>query len=316
MVKRIIPGNMSPWECEINDVKYVYPPGTEQMVPDEVAHVIDAWYASQEPKYPEPVQPEGSGAQPDWNAAEGEPGHILNRPFYGEIAEIMPQTTIEGQDGELAIMQSLGLVAGNTYEVIWNGEPYSSVAVDYYIESMKAGVMIGETDLIAGSEPTGKYPFIIVEFVPEAAADTGVPCAAMALDGSSSAVVSISGEVIHPIDTKYLPEMNNNSHNNFVEIDLQVNSNMTITVAKSGMTFSYITSLADEDKPTVAIARINGVPGSPMYFYLNSCSDVAIIFERLYPAGDAIDYERIEAISDGTWSYTKKKYLMTTAPAS
>lgn len=48
MVKRIIPGNMSPWECEINDVKYVYPPGTEQMVPDEVAHVIDAWYAAQE----------------------------------------------------------------------------------------------------------------------------------------------------------------------------------------------------------------------------------------------------------------------------
>ena len=62
MVKRIIPGNMSPWECEINDVKYVYPPGTEQMVPDEVAHVIDAWYASQEPKYPGPVVPEGGNS--------------------------------------------------------------------------------------------------------------------------------------------------------------------------------------------------------------------------------------------------------------
>lgn len=48
MFLRKIPENMQPWECSVNGVKYVYPAGTEQHVPEKVAHLIDAWYAAQE----------------------------------------------------------------------------------------------------------------------------------------------------------------------------------------------------------------------------------------------------------------------------
>ena len=44
-----------------------------------------------------------SVAQSDWNANEGEPGHILNRPFYTEagkgFVEVAPEATIETVDG-------------------------------------------------------------------------------------------------------------------------------------------------------------------------------------------------------------------------
>ena len=48
MFLRKIPEDMRPWECNVNGVKYVYPAGTEQNVPAEVAHLIDAWYVAQE----------------------------------------------------------------------------------------------------------------------------------------------------------------------------------------------------------------------------------------------------------------------------
>ena len=48
-IKRKIPDNMQPWTCEVNGVKYVYEAGTEQDVPEEVAHIIDAYWKSVEP---------------------------------------------------------------------------------------------------------------------------------------------------------------------------------------------------------------------------------------------------------------------------
>ena len=48
-IKRKIPDNMNPWTCEVNGVKYVYEAGTEQDVPEEVAHIIDAYWKSVEP---------------------------------------------------------------------------------------------------------------------------------------------------------------------------------------------------------------------------------------------------------------------------
>lgn len=49
METRKIPDNMQPWTCEVNGVKYVYEAGTEQDVPEEVAHIIDAYWKSVEP---------------------------------------------------------------------------------------------------------------------------------------------------------------------------------------------------------------------------------------------------------------------------
>ena len=216
MVKRIIPGNMSPWECEINDVKYVYPPGTEQMVPDEVAHVIDAWYASQEPKYPEPVQPEGGGGSVTPEQVEDaveatmlENG-IIKRELlpdgypYSGMTEILSVTDGAVTDDGYPVTQPLGLVIGNTYEVNWNSTLYSCVAEGYEMDGIVFAAL-GDAGILGGVEPTGKYPFVMIE-MPEGMAEGGIYAAVMPLDGSETVTFSVFGGGNIPIDKKWLPE--------------------------------------------------------------------------------------------------------------
>lgn len=49
---RVIPSVSDPWVAVINGKKYVYPAGTEQYVPAEVAVLIDAQNEHEKPKYP------------------------------------------------------------------------------------------------------------------------------------------------------------------------------------------------------------------------------------------------------------------------
>lgn len=91
MFLRKIPENMRPWECSVNGVKYVYPAGTEQDVPEEVAHLIDAWYAAQEQE----SAPSGGGGSGELvvnitvvstMSAEPTPQYVADKTF-AEIAE-------------------------------------------------------------------------------------------------------------------------------------------------------------------------------------------------------------------------------------
>ena len=199
MVKRIIPGNMSPWECEINDVKYVYPPGTEQMVPDEVAHVIDAWYASREPKYPEPVQPEGGGggggAQPDWAANEGEPGHILNRTHYWKTVEgetIILSGLVAADEGMyLYLGDPVVFIPGREYSIWYANRTYNCIGIDPAAigETLDGGCIFGNIGAITGGEDTGE-PFVIVSYGRKAA-DVG---------GASVMIMDMSGSALYHVD--------------------------------------------------------------------------------------------------------------------
>lgn len=58
---RVIPSGSDPWVAVINGEKYMYPAGTEQYVPAEVAVLIDAQELHEQPKYP-PAQDDGGGA--------------------------------------------------------------------------------------------------------------------------------------------------------------------------------------------------------------------------------------------------------------
>lgn len=49
---RVIPSVSDPWVAVVNGKKYVYPAGTEQYVPAEVAVLIDAQERHEQPKYP------------------------------------------------------------------------------------------------------------------------------------------------------------------------------------------------------------------------------------------------------------------------
>ena len=204
MVKRIIPGNMSPWECEINDVKYVYPPGTEQMVPDEVAHVIDAWYASQEPKYPDPVQPEGSGAQPDWNAAEGEPGHILNRPFYETTETIFNQTVelFEEEGGFSAALLPFGKLLEQTkYIVTYNGVKYECDAID---PGVGIPCALGNLSAFGGSNTGEPFLILATDFDEDGSSDLQV----VDYTANTSATVKIEKPTeLRKLERKFAPEI-------------------------------------------------------------------------------------------------------------
>ena len=76
---------MSPWKATINGIDYVFPAGTTQEVPDEVAGLIER-LSNLEPEK-EPIAPPFAGGGmggADWNAAEGEAGHVLNRTHWVE----------------------------------------------------------------------------------------------------------------------------------------------------------------------------------------------------------------------------------------
>lgn len=105
----------------------------------------------------------GGGAQPDWNANEGEPGHILNRTHWeGENVEvdIIPLTTLTPapsvQLGYHALLPIFELKVGKTYTVIFDGTSYTCTALAIAMGSM-SGVGIGNP-IFAGGENNG-MPF-------------------------------------------------------------------------------------------------------------------------------------------------------------
>ena len=97
----------------------------------------------------------GAGAQSDWSAAEGEPGHVLSRTHYedadgtvhkldnkfidaewmatmiaeGEEEEILPERTISfTSKAAMVAGDSYKLLEGSRYTVYWNGTAYACTA--------------------------------------------------------------------------------------------------------------------------------------------------------------------------------------------
>lgn len=103
----------------------------------------------------------GGGAQPDWNANEGEAGHILNRTHWTEsgVDVILDGQAITfGSDGMGAISGTLDIEAGKTYTVIWDGEEYFCDCMTGYYCGM-AIVYIGNPAVV-GLDNNG-LPFVI-----------------------------------------------------------------------------------------------------------------------------------------------------------
>lgn len=128
-------------------------------------------------------------------------------PYTG-FTEIFPEQSLaftEEFDYQAPLPHPIGLVAGGTYEVIWNGTVYSCVAESAEMEGVQI-VIMGDLGAMSG-EPTGTHPFVVMELPPDMADGMGgVYGAIVPLDGSESAVVSIRGGGNIPIDRKWLPE--------------------------------------------------------------------------------------------------------------
>ena len=157
----------------------------------------------------------GGGAQPDMNAAPGEPGHILNRTHYKEhyhrvILEEseMPYDENEGFMIDIAEIPP----AGFTATTIWNGVTYTSKVYD--LSALAPGtVAFGNFYALMGDEAaaygiptvdTGE-PFMIIC----AGMDGSMLLTAIPVDDSTALTLSVSveGEIVHKIPSEYVDEV-------------------------------------------------------------------------------------------------------------
>lgn len=198
-----IPDNMSPWKATINGIDYVYPAGTTQEVPDEVAALIERISNVQPEKEPN-MPPFAGGA--DLNAAEGEPGHVLNRTHWVEQGYLLEETdAVEGTDPTFGkswtIAKAPILTIGETYTVIYNGVPYDCVCHsgdDSGLSFAKGGFLMGNFSVVGGAN-TGE-PFAMVIF------PSYQMIMNLDLTGATSVRIGIMGEVVHKMDDKFLPD--------------------------------------------------------------------------------------------------------------
>ena len=148
----------------------------------------------------------------DWNSPEGEPGHILNRPFYSTYEEtlILPACQPVFMEGEQAFMlpDSISVPAGTACTVNWNGTDYATTAQDVSDYAGASAIAMGNLDLLwpdSGFTGNGE-PFAIIAFDPSVAALLGVGILILPVDGTAELTISISGnvETITPIPEKFL----------------------------------------------------------------------------------------------------------------
>lgn len=301
MVKRIIPGNMSPWECEINDVKYVYPPGTEQMVPDEVAHVIDAWYASQEPKYPEPVQPEGGGGADllDENGIIKQEYFPKGFPYKsGEDAVILPSTTLElnPDAGAFIIPDALEFVTGQKYVVKFEnlGVEFTTVCQEAPENSDGLKWILGDSGLLDGASTTGE-PFVMLVVDPALASDVGLGAMLMFAGDSTTLTFSVAGFVgkFSKIDNEYIE-----TEPDTVVVKLK---NEGVDSWQSSHTPEQILTLVQNRKPVQIHYTENESSGQWDVFYLSGHGGTTASFTSIsFPGGSDVEVIGLIVDNGGT----------------
>lgn len=119
------------------------------------------------------------------------------------IGYVLPEVTLEAleaDDGMMAVTTPLNasITVGNEYTVVWNGTEYRCIAQGVDAEGTTIFVL-GNMAADGGTD-TGE-PFLIVD---GSLYGEGIGLVIMPLDGSTTATLSISGEIIKKIPSKYL----------------------------------------------------------------------------------------------------------------
>lgn len=126
-------------------------------VDEEIRYTVEGFLADGIRVKAENVVGDVGGTTPDWNAAEGEAGHIKGRTHYHKDgAIIMPKTTCEVSEGMADATLNAPFVADKTYRVIFNGQQYYCTA-----KLTEGNVYIGNNALVEAEGDTGE-PFVII----------------------------------------------------------------------------------------------------------------------------------------------------------
>lgn len=150
---------------------------------------------------PEPVNPGGgsvSAVQSDWDAVEGQPGHVLNRTHYKGYETVFPETEIAlSEDGTFEVeYESVRYPMDNcVYRITWNGVAY------------KCKPLFEDGNLLLGDiYEDGSYPFFVGWMNMEADGVFGVYMVVVSNDLVEKVTVGIEKEVYVKIPVEYLPE--------------------------------------------------------------------------------------------------------------
>ena len=143
----------------------------------------------------------GGGAEPDWNASEGEPGHVKNRTHYSTYTDAVFLDNVEIPMNDETI-RDIPLVAGEIYRVVMNGTEYTETAYAVELGGM-AIVALGNGSTVGMEDVNADIPFTAF-YAPDAGG-----AMVSSLTGNESDVFTITGrqETVHKIPAKYLPDM-------------------------------------------------------------------------------------------------------------
>lgn len=138
-------------------------------------------------------------AKNDWNAAKGEVGYIDNKPFGSEIAEILPETTVEidPEIGSGAIPGEFTFVGGKEYTVKYNGVEYVTSCL-----AMEGVFALGNLAAIDESLPITAEPFCLLY---DDMGDGIMGLIVGAFDGSASVTLSVTYVNLQKLEEKFLP---------------------------------------------------------------------------------------------------------------
>ena len=153
----------------------------------------------------------GAGIQPDWDANDGESGHVLNRTHYAEkVVSAFVDETLKGLDedtGAFHYKKPFSVYAGEEYTVSWDGIEYKCICIEVPMEETTL-LMLGNAGAVLGGESTGE-PFLILtdrseqgkQGISERDTATIAP-----LDGSTHPHVKITGltDTIHELAPRYI----------------------------------------------------------------------------------------------------------------
>lgn len=157
----------------------------------------------------------GNSAPADWNAEEGEPGHVLNRTHYAEkaVGEVLFTTmsvnTFDAEIGGYLYRRDCWLYAGEEYTVLWKDTEYKCVCIEMSDDSGKVTQILGNLGALTGGESTGEpFVMLITPHVeePERELYTAIILPLDGYDSEEVFTIKITGltRVVHELPVSYV----------------------------------------------------------------------------------------------------------------
>ena len=148
----------------------------------------------------------GGGAQSDWNAAEGESGHVLNRTHWAEITrvDVLPIGSFAlDEDAYCEVNIDRPMSVGKSYIIAINGVEYERKAV---LDEAFECPYIGDMRIFNGKSPESENDdgFCFIDF--------GDDLAVIVMDiseyASETIILSVQEleRVVHKLPAEYIPE--------------------------------------------------------------------------------------------------------------